>query len=66
LTGDGLVQLAFSVLPGRSYQIEYKNRLDDAAWTPLLPPALADQHQLTAQDNIHGLAQRFYRLVVLP
>jgi hypothetical protein len=29
LIGNGTVRLSFLVLPGRSYQVEYKNRLED-------------------------------------
>jgi hypothetical protein len=66
LIGNGTVRLSFLVLPGRSYQVEYKNRLEDSDWTPLHLPVLAAESLLSVDDNMGGHAQRFYRLIVLP
>ena len=66
LMGNTTVRLSFAVLPGRSYQFEYLNSLEDAGWTPLGPPVVAGAGTLIVDDDIGGHAQRFYRLVVLP
>ena len=66
LVGNSTVRLSFAVLPGRSYQVEYKNNLEDPGWAPLGPPVTAGESTLIADDNIGGRARRFYRLVVLP
>jgi hypothetical protein len=60
------VRLSFPVLPGRSYQVEYKNNLNDPEWIALGSPVEAEESTLIVDDDISGQLQRFYRLVVLP
>jgi hypothetical protein len=66
LVGNRTVRLSFTVLPGRSYQFEYKNNLEDPGWTALGSPVLAVAGTLIQDDGIGSRAKRFYRLVVLP
>jgi hypothetical protein len=66
LIGNSTVRLLFTVLPGRSYQFEYKNNLEDPGWTALGSPVVAGESTLTQDDDIGSRARRFYRLVVLP
>jgi hypothetical protein len=66
LIGNTTVRLSFAVLAGRNYQFEYKNNLDDPAWTTLGSPVLAEESTLILDDAIGSHAKRFYRLVVLP
>lgn len=66
LTGESTVRLTFPVLAGRSYQIEFKNQLEDPDWTPLGLPLLAETNLLTMDDALQGRPQRFYRLAILP
>jgi hypothetical protein len=66
LVGNSTVRLSFTVLPGRSYQFEYKNNLEDPGWTALGSPVLAVASTLVQDDAIGSRTKRFYRLVVLP
>jgi hypothetical protein len=64
--GFGNVSLSFSTLPGQTYQVEYKDNLDDPVWTPLGSPVSGNGGTLQVNDDMTGQPQRFYRLVVLP
>ena len=66
IVNGNTVRLTFPVLPGRSYQVEYKDSLTDATWQPLGSPTVASGSTLTVDDNITTHAQRFYRLSILP
>jgi hypothetical protein len=64
-SGDGPVGFSVSALPGRTYQVEYKDTLDATAWTPLGAPSTATDGQLNITDGTAGGAARFYRLTLL-
>jgi len=64
--GGGIVRLAFSVQPGLNCQVQFKTNLNQTAWMPLGAPVLSDGDSLVVDDEIGGLEQKFYRLVVLP
>jgi hypothetical protein len=64
--GTGNIHFTFNSLSGQSYQLEYKNNLSDATWTPLGPPEPGTGGSVTMDDNLTAQPQRFYRLVVLP
>jgi hypothetical protein len=66
LPGNGKVQLSFTVQPGFTYQLEYKDDLSDAGWLPLGLPVMAETAALVIEDEISGQPQRFYRLAVIP
>jgi len=66
LPGGGLVRLAFTVQPGLTYQVEYKNSLTDAVWLPLGDAVLAVGSPLVVEDNLTSQPQRFYRLALVP
>lgn len=56
------VTLEFNAIPGRSYLIEYKDRLSDGNWVPLGDPRVAVGTSLTATDPAASVSQRFYRI----
>jgi hypothetical protein len=62
---QGLVELTISTVPGRTYQVEYKDNLSLPAWTPLDASQVAASSTLTVQDAVGGRSQRFYRVVLL-
>jgi len=66
LVPGGGVALTFTVTPGRTYQVEYKDRLDASAWALLGGPRLSPGPQLIIIDAATGLPERFYRLVLVP
>jgi hypothetical protein len=59
------VTLSWETLPGKTYRLEYKERLDDSAWIPLGDPHRANATSLTVSDQLGIRPQRFYRLSIL-
>jgi hypothetical protein len=55
--------VGWSAIPGMSYRVQYKNHLDDAAWTTLAD-IIATGDTASVNDNSGG-TQRFYRVLVL-
>jgi hypothetical protein len=66
LEPDGNLSFAFSAIPGRTYQVEYKSDLAAPAWLPLGPNRTAATPTITVTDFLDGSPQRFYRTVLLP
>ena len=66
LINANTLRLAFSVISGRTYQVEYKNHLTELNWLPLGAPVSANNDTLIVEEGIAGPSERFYRLVVLP
>jgi hypothetical protein len=62
--GDGNLNFTFNSLPDQSYQLEYKNNLDDPLWTPIGSPVAGTGGTITLTDSMTIQPQRFYRLVV--
>ena len=56
------VSIGMTAAPGLTYQLEYKNDLRDAAWTPLPPPLPAGATTLILTDTNSPATQRFYRV----
>jgi hypothetical protein len=48
--------------PGLTYQLEYKNDLTDATWTPLPPPLPVGATTLILTDSNSPATKRFYRI----
>ena len=63
--GDNLLSLSFMGLPGQSYQVEFKNNLDEPFWTALGLPVGGNATPSTVVDSLTH-SRRFYRLLVLP
>jgi hypothetical protein len=61
---NGMVTLALPAIVGKTYRVEYKNNLNDAAWSPLGGNRLATSTTLTIDDTIGNQPQRFYRVLV--
>jgi len=64
ITGHGgtSVTVGFDTIPGRSYRLYFKARIDDATWLPLSGSVQATGASLTIDDNIGANVQRFYRV----
>jgi hypothetical protein len=54
--------IGITAAPGLSYQLEYKNDLADATWTPLPPMLPAGATTLILTDTNSPAAKRFYRV----
>ena len=65
LLGNTVARVSFSVIAGRTYQLEYRNDLLTGNWLPLGLPQLASSTVLITNDTL-GPTQRFYRLSVVP
>jgi hypothetical protein len=62
---SGRVRLSWEALSGKSYRVEFKNQLDDALWLPLSADFTARGSVISIEDDLGGLSQRFYRLLIL-
>ncbi len=52
---------------GKTYQIQYKDNVEDAVWKNLGSPIVASSNSTAATDStLAGIAHRFYRIVVVP
>jgi hypothetical protein len=60
---SGTITLSFSTTTGSNYQVEYKNALTDATWTPLNSPIPGNNSVQSVQYSTTG-SQRFYRVEV--
>jgi hypothetical protein len=63
--GSGHITIGFATIAGRTYQVEFKDNLNNANWTALGAAIQATGSSLTVTDNITGHPQRFYRIVQL-
>jgi hypothetical protein len=59
-----VVSLSFPTIPGKTYRIEFKNDLNNPAWTPLVTTVAAGS-TLPATDTLGANRQRFYHIVQL-
>jgi hypothetical protein len=62
----GNLSLNFQTIPGKKYQLVYKNDLGAPSWTPLGNEITAVSDNTTITDDLTGIAQRFYRILVVP
>jgi Lamin Tail Domain/CotH kinase protein len=53
--------MSFSTIPGRTYQIEYKDDLNAPAWTPLGGVRVATGPLITLTESLGLAPQRFFR-----
>ncbi len=63
--GSGNVVLTFQTWPGHTYQVQYKDDLGAASWTPLGGGIFATDTQVQAADPNPSSEQRYYRVVQL-
>jgi hypothetical protein len=61
----GGFQLTWPSVAGKSYQVRYKSKLEDAAWTPVDPAVTATSTSTSWNDTTPGLRQRFYSVTPL-
>ncbi len=61
----GMLNLSWSALVGRTYQVQYKTNLVQNNWNPLITVA-ATNATAAASDATTTDRQRFYRVVLLP
>jgi hypothetical protein len=65
--GAGKHSISWTTKPGKSYKVQYKNKLSDTNWTDLTSSITATDATTAAIDGTAGAAQqRYYRIVLLP
>ena len=60
------IRFSVSTVVGQSYQVEFKENLNTAAWQPLGGPRIATGTSLEVTDSQLNGQQRFYRVTLLP
>ncbi|HWN93531.1 MAG TPA: lamin tail domain-containing protein, partial [Methylomirabilota bacterium] len=63
---NNVVALNWAAISGRRYDVEYKNSLGDAAWTPLATNITAGTNSASVTDPIDTNTHRIYRIVLQP
>jgi len=62
---DGRIAVTWTAKPGARYQLQYKNRLDEANWMGIGDPLTATSENLSLTEAIATEGQRFYRVMML-
>jgi hypothetical protein len=65
-TGAGYLQVSFSTLPGRHYQMQFKIQLAELVWSALGENISGPGAAETPFDDLTRQPQRFHRLLALP
>jgi hypothetical protein len=65
LAGASLI-LSWTSYTGQSYQIQFKNNLNDPVWQPLGAPIPGTGSPISATNDLTSPTQRFFRLSILP
>ncbi len=63
---DDQVTFGWHTLSGQLYQIEFKQELSDASWTPLGGPVTGNGSTIAFSDSLASLGNRYFRLRLLP
>ena len=63
---NGVAQLTWSAVSGRTYRVQYKPALAATNWTDLLPDIAATSSTASTTDAARSAPQRFYRVLLLP
>jgi len=62
---NGTATITWTTVPGGTYRLQYKDRLDSASWHDLGTDFPATSSTITAMDPNGTAAQRFYRVLLL-
>ena len=60
------VTITWSAIPGQRYRMQYKDNASDTNWNDVLPEITATDVTAAANLSVEGVAQRFYRLMLVP
>jgi uncharacterized repeat protein (TIGR03803 family) len=64
-TAGGMINLAWSVIPGQSYIVQFSTNLSQGNWTNFSGPSVAIGSQLNISDSL-SQSQCFYRVIQIP
>jgi len=62
----GLFAFQALTIPGRTYDVQFKNQLNDPTWTTLFTNLTAVGPQVLVTNSLTGTGQRFYRMTLVP
>lgn len=65
LLAGGVISIRWVAVPNKTYQVQYKNSLQDPNWTNLGSSLKASSTSAAVTDNTSLRAQRFYRVVLV-
>jgi hypothetical protein len=65
LSGSGAINIRWVAVPNKTYQVQYKNSLQDPNWTNLGASLKASSASASITDTTGLRAQRFYRVLVV-
>jgi hypothetical protein len=60
--GDGIAIITWSTVTGRTYRLQFKDKLDVATWNDVVPDIIATGNSTSATNAIGTLQARFYRI----
>lgn len=63
---DKQIILTWTAHAGQNYQLEYKNDLSEAVWTPVGAPLAGVDGVLAITNTLSGVSQQFFRLRMVP
>jgi hypothetical protein len=63
---NGTVTLAWSTISGAVYRVQYTPDWGSTGWTSRTPDVQATTNTASTTDDMGGMMQRFYRVVLLP
>jgi autotransporter-associated beta strand protein len=66
LPSGSWIQLTWAAADNRTYQVQYKDNIDDAGWSTLSPDVVALGTTASTIDTTATGASRFYRVAVMP
>jgi hypothetical protein len=64
-SGDGTLTITWQTFPGKTYQVQVKNSLEEVHWTNLGEPIVASGTSLPIISNHSAQPQCFYRILQL-
>jgi hypothetical protein len=56
-------EFSWNAEPSRKYRVQYNPRLEDAEWKDVASDIVATGSTASAEDNVSGVGQRFYRIM---
>ncbi len=62
---DKSANLVWPAVPGRTYRVEYRERLDVGEWVTLGTNMTATATSLNFRDSAEAIPQRFYRIALV-
>lgn len=59
------VSITWPTAPGKTYQVQFKNDLNDSSWQNLDGNVVLQGNQAVLPDSVSAIGQKFYRVVIV-